>query len=804
MISTMVVLFAWFLWTIVCAGFVPRMWFWALGSALLFMCMVWLGHSINPILGSFFGIMMVFWFIAPLRRLCCMGPLYRWAQGHSPTLSKTESEALTCGDVWLEQKLFQAHLTLDDLKALKSGRLTAEERYFLVNETTQLCGLLNDWRRQRKQITEPALSRSIWTFMRKQGFFGLVIPKRYGGLGFSAQAHAAILKKLASSSVAGVVTVMVPNSLGPAELLLHYGTHEQKQKYLPDLAIGKHIPCFALTEDEVGSDATALSSVGRICKKKINGRMCLGFSLSFSKRYITLAPVATLIGVAFVAQDPDHLLGNREDLGITLALLPRKTKGLTIGARHMPMGLNFLNGPIVGKDCFVPLEEVIGGQEYIGRGWSMLIQCLATGRGISLPAVSAGYAALAMLTTSAYVGCREQFGVAIQKFEGVSCVLARMGGFSYMIEALSQFSLIPIDQGLKPSVVSSIAKYHCTEMSRQVIQDAMDLHGGKAIMWGPNNYLAAPYLGVPISITVEGANIMMRSLMIFGQGSLRCHRYLLAEMDALKRRDKRQGLRDFDCLVRNHLADSGRYKVRAWLHGLTGGVFLARGPEELGPYWQRMQRLMVAFAFISDVCLLLFGGRIKRMEQLSARLGDVFSHLWIGFALIHYWQQDGARTQDLVIVHWGLANRLALAQAALKVLLANLPVFGFLRHALTWIIFPWGGGNKVVDDQLDRRLAAWLGTKTHWRAKMVRNLYVPNDLKHPVYCLEEALAQKIKLEPFLVRLNHWVREGKIAKHQRLRAKVIQARSLGLIDRHIERRLLTYVTLVEQAICVDSI
>src|SRR5687768_12649263 len=567
-------------------------------------------------------------FVPPVRRALISNHMLKIFRKILPQVSQTEQEALDAGTVWWDGELFSGRPDWDKLLAYPKPKLEAEEKAFLAGPVEQLCAMLDEW-----QITHELhdLPLHVWQFIKDNGFFGMIIPKQYGGLGFSALAHSEVVMKISSRSGTAAVTVMVPNSLGPSELLLQYGTEEQKSYYLPRLAKGLEVPCFGLTGPEAGSDASAIPDSAIICYGTFNGNeKVLGMRVTWEKRYITLGPVATLLGLAFKLHDPDGLLGGQKDLGITLALIPTDTPGVEIGRRHFPLDAAFQNGPNSGKDVFIPMEYVIGGIEGVGSGWRMLMNCLAVGRSISLPATSTGAAKLAARTTGAYGRVRVQFKMPIGFFEGVEEALARIGGHTYMMDAARMMTAGAVDLGEKPSVISAIVKYHLTERGRQVINDAMDVHGGKGICLGPGNYLGRNYQQTPIAITVEGANILTRSLIIFGQGAIRGHPYVLREIAAIAEPDEAKALHAFDEAFFGHAAFVASNKARALWMGLTRARFAnVPATSETRRYYQQLTRFSSAFAFAADVSMFVLGGSLKRRERLSARLGDVLSQLYL-------------------------------------------------------------------------------------------------------------------------------------------------------------------------------
>ncbi|HIF50667.1 MAG TPA: acyl-CoA dehydrogenase, partial [Thiotrichaceae bacterium] len=577
-----------------------------------------------------------------LRKTFLTKYIFNWFRSQVPSMSSTEQEALEAGGIGWEAELFSGHPDWEKLKQYKPS-LSDEEQTFLDGPVNQLCNMIDDWK-ITNQLHD--LPKEVWDYIRQEKFFCMIIPKENGGLGFSAQGHSAVVVKLASRSITAAVTVMVPNSLGPGQLLLEYGTEEQKARYLPRLVSGEDIPCFALTAPEAGSDATGMVDNGVVCRQSFNGEDdVLGIKLNWSKRYITLGPVATLLGLAFKLYDPEHLLGDVEDIGITLALIPTDTEGVEIGRRHMPGANPFQNGPNWGKDVFIPVDWIIGGTEYAGKGWRMLVECLSEGRGISLPALSVSAAKLACHTTSAYARVRQQFRNPIAKFEGVEEVLARIVGKTYLMEASRQLTLSMLDQHVRPSVATAIVKYHLTEMMRDIINDAMDVHGGKGIMLGPTNYLMRIYQALPISITVEGANILTRNMIIFGQGAMRCHPCLMDEI--LAANEGEEGLDKFDETLARHIVHIIGSGARAFVLGLTN-ICIAKG----GVNKRTMAHLSAALAFSTELVLTIVGGQLKRRERVSARLGDALSYLYLGTAAIAHFENNGRPDDEKLLLQW--------------------------------------------------------------------------------------------------------------------------------------------------------
>ncbi|RPH99611.1 MAG: acyl-CoA dehydrogenase [Lysobacterales bacterium] len=675
-----------------------------------------------------------------------------------PDISETEQIALDAGTVGWEGELFAGRPDWNILKEQPYLELTVEEQAFLDGPVEELCGMLNSW-----EIThrDADLNPETWTFLKKHRFFGMIIPKEYGGLGFSAMAHRAVLQKIASVCAVTASTVAVPNSLGPGELLLHYGTDEQKNHYLPRLARGEEIPCFGLTGPTAGSDATSIPDYGIVCRGEYKGKEVLGIRLNFDKRYITLAPVATLIGIAFRMYDPDRLLGGKEDLGISLALVPRGTKGMEIGRRHMPLNLPFQNGPVLGKDVFVPLDSLIGGIEMAGQGWRMLVECLSVGRAISLPSTSTGGTKMGALATGAYARIRKQFNMPIGRFEGVEAALARIAGNTYATSALSRMTATAVDLGEKPAVSSAIAKYHTTEMARELIRDAMDIHGGKGVILGPRNYLGRGWEGIPVSITVEGANIMTRNLMIFGQGAIRCHPYALKEMQAARIEDPRVRIERFDDLLFSHVGYSVRNAVRSLVLGLSFGKFtIVPHDRKTAKYYQKLSRYSAALAFVSDVAMLTLGGKLKQKEHISARLGDVLSHLYICSAMLKRFEAQGRPAADQAILAWAFHNAIYKIQLALRLVVDNFPN-RYMRFVLRMVVFPFGRREKAPGDRLTHKVAQLLLAPSDTRDRLTQGVYKSATSSHPVCFMERALPQVIQAEPLERRLLKAVKAGEI-------------------------------------------
>jgi acyl-CoA dehydrogenase len=738
-------------------------------------------------------------FFAPLRRALVSDRLLAWFRRVLPPVSQTEQEALDAGTVWWDGDLFSGAPDWRRLHAIPAPALSAEEQAFLAGPVEELCAMLDDWQVSYELNDLPP---EAWRFIRERGFLGMIIPRQYGGMGFSALGHSAVVAKLATRTAAGTVSVMVPNSLGPAELLLHYGTEAQKQHWLPRLAKGLEMPCFALTGPEAGSDAGSIPDTGTLCRGLHEGREVLGLRVTWNKRYITLAPVATVLGLAFKARDPQRLLGGGEDLGITLALIPTSHPGVKIGRRHFPLNASFMNGPTSGTDVFIPLDWVIGGRERVGQGWRMLMECLAAGRSISLPSSSAGASKLAALATGAYARVRTQFRTPVARFEGVEEALARIGGNAYAIEAARIMTAGAVDLGEKPAVVSAIVKYHATERNRQVINDAMDVHGGKGICLGPGNYLGRVYQQVPIAITVEGANILTRSMIIFGQGAIRCHPFVLREMAATREADPAKASRDFDAALRGHVVFALSNFVRALLHGVTGARFArGHGPAPLDCFYREMSRLAAAFAFCADVAMLTLGGSLKRREKLSARLGDVLSQLYLASAVLKRFADDGHPAADLPLVQWSVQDALWRAEEALAGVVANFPSrpAALLMRLAT---LPLGRRLAPPSDRLGAAVARALTEAGDARARLARDVYLPRRDDDLVGRLQVALELLPAVEALEGRLREAARDGRLAAGQGAH-RAAAAREAGLLSAEEAALLARYERIRASAIAVDD-
>jgi acyl-CoA dehydrogenase len=695
-----------------------------------------------------------------LRRKILSDPVLAVFRRILPDMSQTEKEAIDAGTVWWDADLFSGKPDWSKMLAIPRPTLTAEEQAFVDGPCEEVCAMTNDWEVTHERYDLPP---QVWQFLKDKGFFGMIIPKKYGGLGFSALAHSAVVLKLSTRSNALGVSVMVPNSLGPAELLLHYGTDAQKNHYLPRLAKGLEIPCFALTSPEAGSDAASIPDYGVVCKGTYQGKEVLGMRVTWDKRYITLGPVATLLGLAFRLYDPERLLGDKVDLGITCALVPTSHPGVNIGRRHLPLNAAFQNGPNSGRDVFMPLDWIIGGRDYAGKGWMMLMGCLAAGRSISLPTSSAGGAKALARVTGAYARVRSQFKTPIGKLEGVEEALGRIAANAYMMDAVRTMTAGAVDLGEKPAVISAIAKYHMTERARACVNDAMDIHGGKGICLGPDNWVGRGYQVMPVGITVEGANILTRTLIIFGQGAIRCHPYVLREMRAAKEMTGTAASIEFDDAFTSHIGHTISNGVRAFVHGITSsrlGQTPRDGAPETRHYYRFASRLASAFAFLADVSMLAMGGALKRKEKISGRLGDVLSMLYLLSATLKRYEDQGRPKEDLPMIRWVVRDLVYRAQEAIDGILSNFPVKS-LATFLRFVIFPLGMSFRPPLDSRNRESAQILLEPGAARDRLSEGMYLPKGETDPTAVLEAAFLASIACEPVDEKLRKAVKKGKI-------------------------------------------
>jgi len=775
-----------------------RLWIWALITMAALAGCWWLvaDTTATTVIAVVVALIALPLLLPFVRKPLITAPLLTFYTRLLPPLSETERTALESGSVGFEGELFSGKPDWDKLLGLPRPALTAEEQAFLDGPCEQLCTMIDDWDTTHVRAD---LAPELWDFIKQHKFFGMIVPKDYGGLGFSALANHKVIQKLASISTVVSSTVGVPNSLGPAELLMQYGTEEQKRHYLPRLADGREVPCFALTGPFAGSDATSIPDYGIVCKGQWDGKEVLGFRLTLDKRYITLAPVATLIGVAFRMYDPDGLLGGERDIGISLALVPRSVPGLDIGRRHFPLNSPFQNGPIRGKDIFIPLSQLIGGPERRGQGWRMLMECLSIGRSITLPSTASGGAKLGAVVAGAYARIRKQFGLSVGRFEGVEEALARIGGKAYAISALSQATAAAVARGENPAVPSTIAKYHCTQMAREVSTDLMDILGGKGIILGPRNFAGRAWQASPIAITVEGANIMTRSLMIFGQGAILCHPWVLKEMKAAQLPDPKQRIDAFDINLFGHIGYAISNAVRSWWYGLTAArIGSAAGDGYTLRYFRKLNRYSAALAVMADTAMLLLGGKLKFKESLSGRLGDVLSQLYIASAMLKRYQDEAAPQGDQPLLAWAFHDAVNKIETALSGALRNFPIrpVGWL---LWLVIFPLGRRAQAPSDRLGHRVASLLMTPNDARDRLANGVFTAPTANNPAGRIISYLPKVILADPverkflkalktsaiealeFDAQLDEGVKEGWITAGERTQLQELRKMTLDAIS-----------------------
>tara|TARA_R110002072_G_scaffold132967_5_gene273407 strand:+ start:88 stop:2529 length:2442 start_codon:yes stop_codon:yes gene_type:complete len=744
---------------------------------------VGIGLGFPPLALFAVGAVFAIFLIRPIRVAAVSGPIMKMMKALKflPVISRTEREALEAGTVWADGELFSGVPDFQKLLDEPYPGLSEDEQAFLDGPVETVCAMTDDWDVwQRRDL--PA---DVWAYLKKEGFFGLIIPKEHGGKGFSASANSAIVSKLSSRSTTLAITVMVPNSLGPAELLHHYGTDAQKEHYLPRLADGRDIPAFALTEPNAGSDAGSITASGEVFQDK---KGALKIRLNWNKRYITLAAISTLLGMAFKLRDPKNLLGKGEELGITCALIPTKTKGVQLGMRHDPLGVPFYNCPTQGQDVVVSIDAIIGGTDGIGRGWLMLMECLAAGRGISLPASAIAGTKSAARIAGAYAAVRRQFGLPIGKFEGIQEPLARIGGFSYLSEAARRYTCGALDSGAKPAVVTAMMKLNTTELCRTAINDAMDIVGGAGISRGPRNLLGHAYIGMPISITVEGANILTRTLVIFGQGAIRCHPFAYDEVNAVETNN----VGAFDKAFFGHVGHVVRNTSRAFVHGLTAGKFAASpvsGPA--AQYYKKLGWASAQFAVVADLSMALLGGDLKRREAVTGRFADAFSWLYLGHAVLRRFEAEGRLKEDEAFLHWSAQYSLARIQEAFDGLFANLnlPLIGwFLSGPVAWWtrMVPIG---RAPSDHLGAQVAKALQVPGAQRERMASGLYVPGDVNEAMGRLEHAFALSHEADAVAAKIKDAIQAKRLPRAKPLTlvdeaesAKIITAEEADLVRR----------------------
>jgi len=778
-------------------------WLWTAGLAAA-LALAWGAQLLPPpvvvVLAGILVVLAIPLNYGPLRRALISNGVLTLFRKILPAMTSTEREAIEAGTVGWDGELFSGRPDWKKLLASPPPRLSAEEQSFLDRECEEVCRMVSDWETTHVYRDLPP---AVWQYVKDNGFLGMIIPKEHSGLGFSAFAHSQVVTKLASRCSALVVTVMVPNSLGPGELLLHYGTDEQKRYYLPRLAKGLEIPCFALTNPHAGSDAAAIPDSGIVCMGEHQGKQVLGLRLTWEKRYITLGPVATLLGLAFRAFDPDHLLGEQEDLGITCALIPADHPGVHIGRRHMPLSAVFQNGPNWGKDVFIPIDWVIGGRPMVGKGWRMLMESLAAGRAISLPSLNTGMAKMVVRATGGYARIRSQFKTPIGRFEGVEEPLARMGGYLYSMDATRVLTAGMVDLGEKPAVLSAISKYHLTERGRQIAIDAMDIAGGKGICMGPSNFLGAAYMQIPVSITVEGANILTRSLIIFGQGAIRCHPYVLKEMAATREADAHAASIAFDQALFGHIGFVLSNFARTFVLGLLGSrpVPVPDVAPETHHYYQQLTRFSAALAFLADVSMGVLGGALKRKEKLSARLGDVLSYLYLCSMTLKRFEDEGRQPEDAPLMHWAIWDAMFKAQTALEGVISNFPN-RLIAMVMRRTVFPLGRPYVIPSDQLGHEVARLLIEPSATRDRLTAGMYMPQAEDDVVRTIESAVEATLAVEPIEARIREAQKAGRLAvKGGEDRAAAAQAAALISSD---ELALIRRAQrLVDQVIRVDD-
>jgi len=757
------------------------------------------GHFLwKLVLIAGFGVMVVPNLIE-FRREKLTKPLLEIYRTMLPKMSDTEREALEAGNVGWDGELFSGMPQWDKLMSYPAPKLSDEEQAFLDGPCEELCAMLDDWDVCHKRADMP---KTVWDYIIEHRFFAMIIPKQYGGLEFSAYANAIVITKLASRSPTASSTIGVPNSLGPAELLLHYGTEEQRQRYLPGLAAGTEIPCFALTSPQAGSDAAALIDSGVVCKGKWNGKTITGIRLNWNKRYITLAPISTVLGLAFKLYDPDHLIGDKDEHGITAALIPTDTPGVVVGRRHYPLTIAFQVGPTSGKDVFVPLDYIIGGPEMAGKGWKMLVELLSVGRAITLPSTSSGGGQGASYASGAYTTIRKQFNTSIANFEGVGDALTRIAGHTYIMNAAVAVTAGAIDQGEKPAVPSAILKYHCTEMGRKVANDAMDVHGGKGVMLGPKNYLGRGFMATPIAITVEGANILTRSLIIYGQGAIRCHPFVLRELNAAGDEDQDRGLIEFDDALFGHIGYAVSNMARSFFLALTHAKF-SRVPLNTPTrrYYQNINRYSANFALASDFAMLTLGGDLKKRELLSARLGDILSSMYLASTVLKHFENQGRRATDLPLVEWSVRALMYQAQESLHAFLRNFPN-RWVAAILRIFIFPRGRTYSAPSDEISKKVVELITTPGEARERLCQHAYTTLEPGNPLGLLQEALELTKEFEPVERRLRQARKEGLLSSDY-LGEQIDEAEKAQVISKAEARNMRSYHEKVLALLAVDD-
>ncbi|CDP52875.1 Butyryl-CoA dehydrogenase [Devosia sp. DBB001] len=778
------------------------LWQWAVGLLVIGMLLrlsagfsldFWLFLLLVP------GILTALLTVEPIRLALLTGPAYRMVKAMLPRVSTTEQEALDAGTVGWDAELFSGEPDWSKLTSIRKLTLSEEEQAFLDGPVNELCAMIDDWDIRHNRADLPP---DVWQYLKDKGFLGMLIAKEYGGLGFSAQAQSMVVSKIASRSVAAAITVMVPNSLGPGELLEKYGTPEQKEEYLARLAKGIEVPCFALTGPHAGSDAAGMRDVGVVTYGDYQGQRVLGINLSWDKRYITLAPVATLIGLAFNLHDPDNHLGKGEHIGITLALIPAHFPGVEIGRRHYPARSAFMNGPIKGRNVFVPMEFLIGGTDYAGQGWRMLMECLATGRAISLPAIGTVSIKQALRVTSAYARIRRQFGIPVGIMEGVADPIARMIKSAYTFEAARALTASMVDEGQRPSVLSALLKYRTTEAMRDRVDDAMDIHGGRAVQDGPSNYLFSGYSNTPVAITVEGANILTRTLITFAQGALRAHPYLYKEIAAVQNPDRKQGVREFDTAFSGHIAYMGHNKVASLFHGLTFARFASSPIEgDMAIWYRQLHRYAQDFALVGDWTVVFLGGALKRKQRLAGRLADILSDLYLMSAVLKRYEDEGRIEEDRPVVEAVLADCCASIESSFDAVFANFPN-RFLASVLRFLTFPLGRHAKPASDKVNYRMVRAVLRPGAFRDRLTTGTYVSMDPNDITGVLEDTLIKVTAAEEAEAKFVRAIKKH-VVERRLDRDAIIDAVAAGVLTEDEARLLRIADEATDRAIKVDD-
>ncbi|MES0384584.1 MAG: acyl-CoA dehydrogenase [Hyphomicrobium sp.] len=784
------------------------LWAWALGAVAA--AIIWQSGVSGTVSDPSPGLIgYLFWLIAivfgllavpAIRRAVLIAPVFKFIKGMMPKISDTERQALEAGTVGFDAELFSGTPDWDKLRSVAPVVLTSEEQAFLSGPTEELCGMINDWQMRH---TEAEVPEDIWDYVKKHGFLGMLISKEHGGLGFSAQAQSLIIGKIASRSPDVVTVVMVPNSLGPGELIEKYGTKEQMAHYLPRLAAGEEVPCFALTGPTSGSDAATMRDIGIVTRGQHDGKDVVGIRLTWDKRYITLGPNATLLGLAFRLFDPDKILGKGENIGITVAMIPTTHPGVNIGRRHLPSGNAFPNGPNWGKDVFIPIDWVIGGEKMVGQGWRMLMECLSAGRAISLPSSATGGAKALLRFTTAYGRIRKQFGLPVARMEGIEEPLARMIENAYACEAARGVTAAMVSRGERPSVLSALMKYQTTERMRQSVNDAFDVHGGRAICDGPSNYLQSAYQMVPVGITVEGANILTRTLITFAQGALRSHPYLFDEIHAAQDLDSERGQEKFEKAFGDHIAFSVSNACGAFFHNLTGGHFGAQPEHSAGQaqWYRQLGRASRNFAFVADVTVVILGGGLKTKQKLTGRLADALSELFFVACVLKRFEDDGKLSSDKDIVDLAAANGLFRFQEAMCGVIDNFPVAP-LRWLMRTVVFPLGRPYRPASDDLGHRVVRLVLNVPEVRDRLTCHIYVSQDVEDPTGLLEVTLKKVVAAEETEKKLERAIRAGTVRRYHGMDwigdavAKGVLTESEGQLLREVE-------ALTARVIAVDD-